>query len=76
MVYIVEYQFSDNNGGGVFGPYVFEEYDQSLKFFMRAVKDETDDIKWKKHRHCYAADLYRVDYHTGKSDVIMKYNII
>lgn len=76
MIYVVDYEFSDDHGGGMFGPYVFDNYDKALEFFIEAVKDRADEIKWKKSRSCYAADLYRVDYHTGKSNVIMKYNII
>lgn len=74
MVYIVEYEWSDENGGGYFGPYIFEDYNKSLKFFMDAVTDNHEEIKWKKSRSCYAADLYRVDYREGTTSVIMKYD--
>lgn len=76
MIYVLELQYCDNSGGGIYGPYMFEDRQQAIKNFMDAVNNQFEDLNYRKDRYCLGAELYRVNYHEGKSEVLISYDDI
>lgn len=74
MLYILEVEYCDNGGGGIYGPFKFDNREEAFKTFNDAVNNQFEEVNYREDKHCFGATLYQVDYREGTSKVVLSFD--